>query len=87
MRQVNVVTNTIEYQKLLVSSGPNRHREISDQELKALPNDAYILTGEKTKSFGGGPSPDGFVISGGKMSGRIRLAGRPLQNGKVTILK
>jgi len=86
MRQINVVIDTPEYQKLLKTSGPNRYREVSDKELKLLPDDAHIVTGEKTKAFGGGPSPDGFVISGGKLSGRLRLAGRSVRNGKLTIL-
>jgi len=86
MPQIKVVTDTSRYQKLLKLSSPERYHTMSDQELKALPGDAYILTGEKAKSYGGGPSPDGFVISGNKLCGRLRLAGRSVHNGKLTVL-
>ncbi len=85
MQEIRVVTDTAQYQKQLKTSDPIRYREVSDQELKSLPADAYILTGEKTKDFGGGPSPDGFVISGGKLIGRLRLLGRFVHSGKLTI--
>ena len=85
VRRIRVITDKTEYQKQLSSSGPNRYREVPDQELKELPNDAYILTGEKTKAFGGGPSPDGFVISRGNLLGRLRIEGRLIREGTLTI--
>lgn len=62
VNQIPIVTNTPEYQRELNSTHPNRYRPVSDIELKALGPGAHILTGEKTKDFGGGPSPDGFVL-------------------------
>jgi hypothetical protein len=85
VKQIPVVTDTPEYQRKLKSTHPNRYRPVSDSELKALGLGAHVLTGDKTKDFGGGPSPDGFVVQGGQVLGRIRLVGRRIDRGNLTL--
>jgi hypothetical protein len=85
MTRIRVVTDTAEYRRQLKASGPGRYHRITDAELKALESGAYILTGDKTREFGGGPSPGGFVIQGKELVGRVRLAGRLVNDGFLTL--
>lgn len=73
------------YLKVLKSNGPKRTTTLGDSELKALPRSVLIITGNKTKDFGGGPSPDGFVMNGAEMLGRLRIEGR-VKNGVITVI-
>lgn len=57
MSQIRVVTNNAEYQQQLKTSGPNRYRDVSDEELRRLSPNAYILTGEKDESLRRRPKP------------------------------
>ena len=84
MTQIPVRHDDREYVKLLGSNGPNRYKEIKDKELSTLPTGAFILTGMKTAKLGGGPSPDGFVMNGILMLGRIRIEGR-VKNGLLVV--
>jgi hypothetical protein len=72
---LKIKKDTDKYQKLLKSpEGKNLGGIMDEKQLRGLPGDAYILTGDKTKDFGGGPSPYGFVMSaGGKLLGRVKL--------------
>jgi hypothetical protein len=85
MTVIPVRQNDLEYQKLLKTDGPTRHKELSDTALKALPKSIVIVTGNKTKEFGGGPSPDGFVMNGAQMLGRLRIEGKT-RNGALSII-
>ena len=46
---------------------------MDDKQLATLPPDAYILTGDKTEGYGGGPSPYGFVMRGKQVLGIVSL--------------
>jgi hypothetical protein len=89
MRQINITNNTSVYQTLLKSSDADRAGgPMNDQQLKALPKETYILTGDKTKEFGGGPSPYGFVMSGAnKILGRVRLEGHTSPDGRFLVIR
>ncbi len=84
MKSIPVRHDDLTYTKLLKSNGPNRFKELTDLELKALPGSITIITGNKTKEFGGGPSPDGFVMLGIEMLGRLRIESR-VRNGVIAI--
>ena len=84
MPQIPVRQDDREYQRLLMSNGPNREKQLTDNELRLVPAGAYILTGVKTANFGGGMSPDGFVMNGKVLLGRIRIAGR-VRDGRVIV--
>ncbi len=82
MRKFRLVSDTQKYQKLLDGSAKtplppdfaaNFKQLMSNADLTQTPSDAFILTGMKTPKYGGGPSPYGFVISAGKVVGRIKL--------------
>lgn len=79
MRQIKIITNTSVYQRLLKSpEAASAGRHMTDDQIRMLPNNAYILTGEKTQDYGGGPSPDGFAMSvSNKILGRLKLRDRP----------
>lgn len=85
VKRIPIVTDTPEYQRELNSTHPNRYVTVSDTELKALGPGAHILTGDKTREFGGGPSPDGFVFQGGQLLGRVRLGGRRIVDGNLIL--
>jgi len=53
-------------------------------ELKLAPATAEIITGDKTPKYGGGASPDGFLMNGSMMLGRLRIEGR-VKDGVLTI--
>ena len=69
---------------LLKSTVPNRYKELRDADLKRAPPKAFIVTGMKTKDFGGGKSPDGFLIDGTQMLGRLRIEGR-VRDGAIVV--
>ena len=89
MRQIRIVRNTPVYQKALKTrEAAHAGRHMSDQQLNDLPKDSYVLTGDKTKDFGGGPSPDGFAMSAAnKILGRLRLEGKTSDNGQFVLIR
>ena len=76
MKRIPVHEDNGAYINLLKSAGPNRYKELRDADLKTAPPNACIVTGMKTKEFGGGKSPDGFLMNGTQMLGRLRIEGR-----------
>ena len=84
MKSIPVHHRTREYQRLLGTNGPNRHKTLTDLELKLAPATAEIITGDKTPKYGGGASPDGFLMNGSMMLGRLRIEGR-VKDGVLTI--
>ncbi|WP_321476495.1 hypothetical protein [uncultured Paludibaculum sp.] len=84
MRTIPVRQDDVEYVKLLKSDGINRYKELKDSDLKTAPAGAYILTGMKTNKFGGGMSPDGFLMNGRVLLGRLRIEGR-VSHGGITV--
>jgi hypothetical protein len=78
MRQIRIKNNTAMYQDLLKSPDAGRAgMHMTDEQIEALPKDVYVLTGDKTEDFGGGPSPDGFVMSAAnRILGRVWIKDR-----------
>jgi hypothetical protein len=85
LKRILVLTNTPQYQQALNSDDPNRYVTVSDTDLRALGPGAHILTGDKTRDYGGGPSPDGFVYQGGRLLGGVRVAGRRIDDGNLVL--
>jgi hypothetical protein len=71
---MKIKSDTAKYQKLLGDKRLQSLGLLKKTDLSTFDDDAYILTGDKTKDFGGGPSPYGFVILKDKVVGRVKLA-------------
>ena len=68
-----LIRDTMRYQRLLKSPAAEHAGLLSQDQARKLPNIAYILTGDKTPEYGGGPSPYGFLMREEKIVGRVKL--------------
>ena len=84
MRRIPVREDNGAYISLLKATVPNRYKELRDADLKRAPPNAFIVTGMKTKDFGGGKSPDGFLMDGAQMLGRLRIESR-VRDGAIVV--
>ena len=82
MRKFRIERNSQKYQAILAVH-QTTGAPMDDAALGKTPNDATILTGNKTINLGGGPSPYGFVMSGGRVIGYVNLERRGLMNKDV----
>ena len=49
---------------------------MDDEALVNIPGEILILTGDKVRNYGGGPSPYGFVMQGSDVLGYVNLSTR-----------
>jgi len=70
---MKIVKDTAKYQKLLLDKKTQSSPLLKRTDLDGLSEHVYVLTGDKTPDFGGGPSPFGFVMDKSKVVGRVRL--------------
>ena len=70
---LRIVKDTSRYQRLLDTPGAQGAGLQSETEARRQPAGTYVLTGEKTARFGGGPSPYGFLIHNERIVGRVKI--------------
>jgi hypothetical protein len=78
MRAFHIENNTVKYQKIFSSGHQTTGAPLTDAQLAVLAPGAHVLTGNRSKQFGGGPSPYGFVIVAGAVVGYVNLQVRGL---------
>lgn len=93
MRRFMIERDSDAYRKVL-QKNETAGQPMDDQTLAKQPNDARILTGNKTgrdpktgRDYGTGPSPHGFVMSGNKVLGYVNLERRNLMTANELIIK
>jgi hypothetical protein len=89
MTTLHIEKNDKLYEKLLKSPESDKlGGHADDKKIKTFEPGAHIVTGNKTKEFGGGPSPDGFILAkNGKLLARVKLNGNPAVKGNTYTLK
>ena len=85
MRTIRIVVDTPMFQAEAKRSGNAAVPPINPWEMATLPHGVTILTGNKSREFGGGPSGTGYVMQAGKATHSVGISQSDVRSGQLRL--